>query len=245
MLIMPYNQIMKARNRLITGLMALSSIFVLSLTSCAWPFFTKTKKKISDYQYIFNAAYDWSKTVTCQPNELFSYGEYRYNSYLLLVPRQTPSTLQSFFYRWESGGFDVDVFGFSFSCKLEKDSFNNYVNGLNTFNVKVEDIEQSLIKIEDKFDYPTYLVQWEPYSSLKWQLLEYIMVDQSSFTVVYVYSFSSGYEELKKNVSYNIAPNVELSDIHNRFSICKNPETYNAYPLKDLVYDNSFIDYLL
>ena len=71
----------------------LSICFLISLCGCS-----KEKTKITDYQYMYDGIVkDWNKAATPghEREDLFGYGAYLYNSYLLLFPRETPSSLMS------------------------------------------------------------------------------------------------------------------------------------------------------
>lgn len=236
-------------------LISLCGIVSLSLSSCFG--MTKVKTTTSDYQYIFDIVTDLDKASIHHITEedVFNYGEYCYNSFLLLVPRETPSTLVSFYYRWQQW-MDLDDLGFSFECKLEESAFNNYVSGLDSFYVANGDAVNKCLKIEDKFEYPVYIVQWL-IPNEKWKVFEYIMIDSQNNTVVYVYSISGCFEYVKDNVNYNITPNVEQSlvvdgfcNVEDGFSVYMKPGTpteyyHNPPKLSDLSYDTSFLEYLL
>lgn len=118
-------------------------MIVLLIVSFFGLLFTKptVKTHVEDYQFIFTIA----DTFKRGERDIISFGEYKYNSYLLLVPRETPSTLEKFYYRWESG-IDVDEYGFYFECKLEQEKFDNYVDGLDNLTVTVEDMTKNLLK---------------------------------------------------------------------------------------------------
>ena len=201
------------------------------------------KNKVEDYQFIFGIA----DTFKRGERDIISFGEYKYNSYLLLVPRETPSTLEKFYYRWMSGVFDVDDYGFYFECKLEQEKFDNYIAGLENFTIKVGDTTKKLVKTEDAFDYPTYVVQWWNVGP-KWQVFEYIMLDEVENKVVYAFSMSTGYDQIVKNASYNIAPQDGVDIVPHEmdgFSIYRNPENDKVYKLDEMVYDTSFLNNLL
>lgn len=204
--------------------------------------FTPTiKNRVEDYQFI----YEIVDTFKTGERDIFSFGEYKYNSYLLLVPRETPSTLEKFYYRWMSG-MDVDDYGFYFECKLEQEKFNNYVEGLDNFTIKVRDTTKKLVKTEDVFDYPTYVVQWWNVGP-KWQVFEYIMLDEVENKVVYAFSMSTGYDQIVKNASYNIAPHNGVDIVPREmdgFSIYRESEN-EVYKLDEMVYDTSFLNNLL
>ena len=200
------------------------------------------KYSVRDYQFIFNIAntFNWGE------KDIIGFGEYKYNSYLLLVPRKTPSTLKKFYYRW-SESIDVDNYGFYFECKLEQEKFDNYIAGLENFTIKVGDTTKKLVKTNDVFDYPTYVVQWQNVGP-KWQVFEYIMLDESENKVIYAFSMSTGYDQIIKKASYNIAPKNGVDDVPEEmdyFSIYRDKEARKYYKLDEMVYDTSFLDNLL
>lgn len=200
------------------------------------------KNRVKDYQFIF----DIVDTFKTGERDIIGFGEYKYNSYLLLVPRKTPSTLKKFYYRWR-GSIDVDDYGFYFECKLEQEKFDNYIAGLENFTIKAGDTTKKLVKTEDAFDYPTYVVQWWSVGP-KWQVFEYIMLDEVENKVVYAFSMSTGYDQIVKNASYNIAPHNGVDNVPRKmdgFSIYRNPENDKVYKLDEMVYDISFLDNLL
>ena len=70
-------------------------VLTISLSSCS-----KTKIGIENYQYMYDVIDDWNKQASPgqERDDLFGYGEYLYNSYLVLFPRETPSTLNDFYF---------------------------------------------------------------------------------------------------------------------------------------------------
>lgn len=215
-------------------------VFLIVIETFAPPI---VKTSVKDYQFIFNIVdtFKWGE------KDIIGFGEYKYNSHLLLVPRETPSTLKKFYYRYRSGSFDVDDYGFYFECKLEKEKYDNYVDGLDNFTIRVEDTTKKLVKVDDVFDYPTYVVQW--YNTMpKWQVFEYIMLDEKENTVVYAFSMSFDYDQIIKKASYNIAPKNGTKNVSKEmdgFSIYKEQGKNRYYKLDEMVYDTSFLNNLL
>lgn len=242
------------RKKCTLPLLSLCTALSLSLASCLGT--TTTKTETTDYQYIFDIVKDLDRVSTVRVTEdmVFNYGEYCYNSFLLLVPRKTPSTITSFYFRWQQW-IDVDDLGFSFECKLGKDAFESFINGLDSFCVTIGDDINQCLRIEDRFDYPVYIVQWL-IPNKKWNVFEYIMVDYPNNAVMYVYSLCGCFKYVKDNVNYNIAPNVnddmvlgDCGNVEDGFSVYMKPGTrteYYHYPpkLSDLLYDASFLNYL-
>ena len=212
-----------------------SSIISILMFTVFYPS-ERVYRKTRDYQIIYGIV----DTFLSGEKDIFGFGEYKYNSYLLLVPKETPSTLQKFYYRWESG-FDVDDYAFYFECKLDSDSYNAYENGLDNFSLSYGGETHNVLKDEEHFDYPTYIMQWKV-SNEKWQVLEYIMMDKINNTVIYAFSMAFGYEDLINNASYNIAPNVNLKNVLDTKSF----SIYNGkYKVEEMQYDISFLKYLL
>lgn len=224
----------------LVGLMFILFIVAIAIDISIPP---TVKNKVEDYQFIFDIA----DTFKRGERDIIDFGEYKYNSYLILVPRETPSTLEKFYYRWMGGMFDVDAYGFYFECKLEQDKYDNFVDGLDNFSVKVGDTTKKLVKTEDVFDYPTYVAQWWNVGP-KWQVFEYIMLDEIENKVIYAFSMSTGYDQIVKNASYNIAPHNGVDIVPREmdsFSIYRDSENNEVYKLDEMVYDISFLDNLL
>ena len=202
------------------------------------------KTNIEDYQFI----YEIVDTFKFGERNIIGFGQAKYNSYLLLVPRETPSTLEKFYYRWKAN-LEIEDYGFYFECKLEKEKFDKYVEGLDNFEIKIGDTTKKLYKTEDIFDYPTYVAQWEIDSrSEARQVLEYIMLDNDQHKVIYAFSMAYGYEEIVKNASYNIVPKHGVLDVQMDmcdYSIYRDKENKRYYKLDEMDYDISFLNYLL
>lgn len=128
-----------------------------TLTSCS-----KTKKGIENYYYMYDVIDDWNKQVTpgYERENLFGFGEYLYNSYLILFPREKPKTLTDFYFSW-TPLIDVDAYAAYFTCQLNDETFPLFVEGLNKFTVKTPKGETKLLYDEKNFDYNAYIIQWE------------------------------------------------------------------------------------
>ena len=61
------------------GTLVLSAACVLSMTGCV-----KTKNGVENSQYMYDVVEDWNKHSDPNREDLFGFGEYLYNSYLLL-----------------------------------------------------------------------------------------------------------------------------------------------------------------
>lgn len=227
-------------------------IIVLVLTGCG-----KDKIGKENYQYIYDVVYDYNKTMTPagKKENLFGYGEYLYNSYLVLIPRFTPSTLDEFCYTWVEK-MDVDGFGIYFTCRLCEESFEKYKEGLENFTIKKGDSTKKVIINNADFKYPTYILQWlEPKN--KWEVLEYIMLDKENNTVIYVYTMSE-LNWLEANSRYEIKPYCDLKDVIKSEQTDNSDMNQNMYSIylayedgryiykdfENMIYDNSFLDCL-
>lgn len=215
------------------------------------------KTKTTDYHYIYDVVNDSNKLniPSAKKKSLLGYGEYMYNSFLLLTPREAPTSLTSFYFRWRAG-MDVDELAYYFECKLNSTSFANYVIGLENFKVNVGGVDHYLIKDEEHFENTTYIVQWLT-PSKKWESLEYILVDSENSTVIYVYSFLDCLNKLEEKSSYKIKPNVNVekvigtnNNITDGFSVYLPDKMNDSYylttiVLEDLDFDNSFLSFLM
>ena len=132
------------------------------------------KKKVDDYQRIFKYESD------------ISYGKYKYNSYLLLFPRDTPKTLTNFYYVDRIGVF-FNCYAIYFTCTPTKENYDAFVDGLDNFVVKYGDEERKLLVNTDNFAYKTYIAQWREPTD-KWEVLEYILLDEDNNTIIFVYT---------------------------------------------------------
>ena len=193
------------------------------------------------YQYIFERS-------ESSRNGLFGYGEYKYNSYLLLLPRETPSTLEEYYFRWEPL-IDVDGFAVYFTCKLTEENYACFTDGLASFAMHTETGDIQPIYDTEHFQHPTYILQWLD-ADKKWEVLEYIMLDEVNHTAVFVYTTLGMQEKVEDNSSYTtmpsgwdiLLPEQKMSEAlippyhDDGFSIYANFDT--------ATYDLSFLDYL-
>ena len=102
----------------------------------------------------------WNSHATsgCEVNTLLGYGSYLYNSYLILFPRETPSTLTDFYFYWFPG-LDRDDYAIYFTCELTENKFNDFLSGLNNFEITNGDDSIKPIYDEEHFSLPTYILQ--------------------------------------------------------------------------------------
>lgn len=195
---------------------------------------TREKNDISDYQYMYDGVFkDWSKVTTPgDKTSLLGFGEYMYNSELILFPRETPSTLREFYFHWTQL-IDVDGFAIYFTCELNADNYDLFSQGLKNFRVYSQEKETALLFDESHFDFPTYILQWMK-PEKKWEVLEYIMLDDEKHTVVFVYTMGE-LSNIEEHSDYHITPS-EMYFLEDDFSI------YSDY--KNYRYDNSFLQYV-
>lgn len=202
------------------------------------------------YQYTYEIREEWGKEMSKEAREygLFGYGEYKYNSYLLLFPRETPSTLEEYYFRWEPM-MDVDGFAVYFTCKLTEENYACFTDGLANFAMHTETGDIQPIYDTEHFQHPTYILQWLD-ADEKWEVLEYIMLDEVNHTAVFVYTTLGMQEKVEENSSYTtmpsgwdiLLPEQKMSEAlippyhDDGFSIYANFDT--------ATYDLSFLDYL-
>ena len=207
----------------------LAVCMVVSLCGC------KEKTAVADYQYMYDGIVaDWNRAASrdLQRDDLFGYGEYLYNSYLLLFPRETPSTLKEYYFHW-SPLIDVDGWAIYFTCQPNEENYRAFADGLAAFRLTNGDAQISSLYDDVHFSLPAYILQWSRVGE-KWEVLEYILLDEANHTAVFVYTMSE-LTYIEENSTYTVTP----SDLHflaEDFSIYKDFE--------NSTYDISFLDYL-
>ena len=214
--------------KVIVGILIVSLLFVFC--GCS-----KERTDISDYQYMYDGIVnDWNKQATpgADRESLLGFGEYLYNSQLIFFPRETPSTLNEFYFHW-TPSIDVDGYAIYFSCALSEDNYIAFSDGLKDFKLQNGEKETAPLYDNTHFDLPTYILQWTEVNE-KWEVLEYVMLDKQNHTVVFVYTMSE-LEYIEKNSAYNVTP-AEMHFLDENFSIYDNFE--------DSTYDISFLEYL-
>lgn len=211
-------------------LILLTIFLILTCCSCS-----EERTDISDYQYMYEGIVkDWNKQAVsgCERETLLGFGSYYYNSYLILFPRETPSTLGEFYFHW-SPGMDVDGYAIYFTCVLNEDNYNAFSDGLRNFRLQNGEIEVAPLHDDAHFELPTYILQWKEVGD-KWEVLEYVMLDNKKNTVVFVYTMSE-LEYIENHSSYNVTPSV-MNFLDENFSV------YDHF--EDSTYDISFLEYL-
>ena len=177
---------------------------------------------------------DWNKQASPghERETLLGFGEYLYNSQLIFFPRETPSTLNEYYFHW-TPIIDVDGYAIYFSCALSEDNYIAFYDGLKDFKLQNGEKETAPLYDDTHFDFPTYILQWTEVNK-KWEVLEYVMLDNQNRTVVFVYTMSE-LEYIEKNSAYNVTP-TEMHFLDENFSIYDNFE--------DSTYDISFLECL-
>ncbi len=217
-------------------------LFALCLSGCA-----VTKTNTSDYAFMYNEMLNLSNFYN-EPDfdDLFGYGQYCYNSHLILFPREAPSTLTDYYFYWGCG-IDVDNFNIFFTCTLTAENYEAFRSGLKGFTIKNGEKTYKPLYDDTHFSLPTYVLQWAN-AEEKWEALEYIMLDDATRTAVFVYAMGPGdsLKSIEKQTGYIITP----TDMHflEDFSIYGEygPGDSYIYPdnFEDAVYDISFLEYL-
>ena len=194
----------------------------------------REKTDISDYQYMYDGIVEvWNRHATpgCERETLLGYGGYLYNSDLIFFPRETPSTLSEFYFHW-TAGIDVDGYAIYFTCVLDENNYIAFADGLSSFEIPNGSATKTLLYDTEHFSHPTYIAQWNKVGK-KWEVLEYIMLDEANRTAVFVYTMSE-LELIEKHSSYCVTP-TNLHFLENDFSIYEG--CFGSY-------DISFLEYL-
>ena len=226
------------------GCMVMSFALILTVgTLIVTPYYISQESRTGPehYQYIFERS-------ESRRNGLFGYGEYKYCSYLLLFPRETPSTLDEYYYRCEPM-MDVDGYGVYFTCKLTEENYACFADGLAHFVMHTETGDIQPIYDTEHFQHPTYILQWLDVDE-KWEVLEYIMLDEANSTAVFVYTMLGIPEDVEENSSYTTMPS-EWNILSREQKMSKDMipsrhrEGFSIYANFDTAtYDLSFLDYL-
>lgn len=205
-------------------------VLAISLSSCS-----KTKIGVNNYQYMYDVIDDWNKQATPgnEREDLFGYGEYLYNSYLVLFPRETPSTLTDFYFEWRPL-IDVDGYAAYFTCQLTDENYLLFVDGLNNVTFSSKEKETKLLFNDSNFETDAYIIQWLKPSE-KWEVLEYILLDDENNTVIFIYTMGM-LNVINDYSNYNIMPKDEFDEDIVGFSI------YDDF--ENATYNIEFLDYL-
>lgn len=205
------------------------------------------------YQYTYAVVEDWNRHSSGTDREnLFGYGEYLYNSQLLLFPRETPSTLDEYYFGWEAMGFDVDGYAVYFTCRLDEADYRSFAEGLANFAITTDSGVLRPICDTEHFQHPTYILQWLDVDD-KWEVLEYIMLDDANRTAVFVYNTIGMRDDIEANSAYTTTPTtLDVLGEHRRTGFTFDLESLNKHFDGFSIYDNfdtatydlSFLEYL-
>lgn len=218
--------------RIIIRLLSLVVIICCLFNSC---FGSTEKDDVKEYQYMYHGiSREWNKLTTpnSKRDSLLGYGSYLYNSYLILFPRETPTTLKEYYFHW-TPLIDVDGYAIYFTCELAENDFALFVEGLKSFGLQNKTTSIKPLFDNSHFSLPTYILQWSKVEA-KWEVLEYIMIDEETKTVVFVYTMGE-LENIEEHSQYTVTPK-ELHFLEEDFSI------YDDF--ENSVYDISFLEYL-
>ncbi len=236
----------------------LIALFIVIILCFLFTACTKTYSSVEDYQIIYDNVENANKTFTKggKKETLLEFDEYAYCSYLLLFPRQTPSELTDFDYYW-SQSIDYDDYSIYFTYELGEDKFTDFKKAISEFSVSYGEQIKKPVYTETLFEYPTYILSWTNDVENS-GVCEYIMLDESTHTVVNVYKMFCESLDLQEKVDYNIVPlDNNYSAVeelcgteefyfakHTGFSVYsfldENNELF-APDVDELVYDNSFL----
>ena len=175
------------------------------------------------YQRMYEIIKEWNKASIRDREDLYGYGEYLYQSYLLLFPRETPTTLTDYFFRWGQG-MDVDDYNVYFTCKLSDAAYHKFVEELDSFSITKDGETRYLLKNEEAFSYPAYIIQWVA-PGHKHGVLEYVLLDEANLTVVFVYIAFPNYKDIVAYASYDISPRMNWEEV-------VDPSLYNEETLE-------------
>ncbi len=200
------------------------------------------------YQYTYDVVKNWNMHAMpdSHRDDLFGYGEYLYNSYMALFPRQTPSTLEEYYFCWNRA-MDADFWGVYFTCMLSPENYEAFAEGLATFSVTTNTGTVSPILDTEHFAYPAWILQWLDVGS-KWEVLEYVMLDEANCTVIFVYTMNS-LEMVEEHSAYAVTPTtMEILPpecIRTDYQGMMGQQGFSIYEhFPDASYDLSFLEFL-
>lgn len=226
-------------------------LLIASLLVCWVNHSTDARTGPEHYQYTYAMIEDWNKRTWNDREDIFGYGEYLYNSYMLLFPRETPSTLKEYYFYW-SQLIDVDCYGIYFTCQMTEPEYVGFTEGMASFIMKTAAGTVRPIYDTEHFEYPTYILQWLDEGD-KWEVLEYVMLDEAKHTAVFVYTMGA-LEEIEENSAYAVTPKTmdvlsgEQQGNGFSFDLTNIQHYFMGFSIYDsfdtATYDLSFLDYL-
>lgn len=212
---------------------------------------TETRIGPTHYQYTYTMIEEWNKSATRDRKDIFGYGEYLYNSHMLLFPRETPSTLKEYYFYWMQS-IDVDYYGIYFTCKMTELEYAGFTEGIERFVMTTADGTICPIYDMEHFEYPTYILQWLDEGG-KFEVLEYVMLDEANHTAVFVYTMGA-LEEIEENSAYAVTPKTmdvlseEQQGMDFSFDLPDIQQFFSGFSVYDgfdtATYDLSFLNHL-
>ena len=238
---------------LLVGIAALYlfALLITLLLMCWVNHSTDVRTGPEHYQYTYAMIEDWNKRTLNDREDIFGYGEYLYNSYMLLFPRETPSTLNEYYFYW-SQSIDVDYYGVYFTCQMTESDYDDFIEGIKRFAVTTAEGTVSPICDTEHFEYPTYILQWLDEGE-KWEVLEFVMLDEAKHTAVFVYTMGA-LEKIEENSAYAVTPKTMDVLVDGQqgngfsFDLPSIQQCFSGFSIYDnfdtATYDLSFLDYL-
>lgn len=184
-------------------------VFIITLCSACCTSCQRVYNKTDDYHMIFDNAENVNKQMMDdgKRDSYIGFGEYMYCSHFLLLPREKPQNLNEFYFYW-SAAIDYDCYIVYFNYTLSDEDYQQYCKHISEFTVSYDGQTNKPIYDEENFDYPTYILTWVEFDRpiSRGGLCEYIMLDNSANTVVFVYTFGYSFAEVQAHAKYNIKP---------------------------------------
>lgn len=203
------------------------------------------------YQYTYAMIDEWNKSATNERADIFGYGEYLYNSHMILFPREKPGTLSEYYFYWAQS-IDVDYYGVYFTCQMNASGYAGFAEGMANFAMTTTDGTISPVFDTEHFEYPTYILQWLDEGE-KWEVLEYVMLDEERYTAVFVYTMGA-LDEIEEISSYTVTPKTmdilpdEQKGTGFSFDLPGIQQYFSGFSIYDgfenATCDLSFLDYL-
>ena len=115
----------------------------------------------------------------------------------------------------------------------KNENYRAFAEGLASFTISDGETVRAPLYDDTHFSLPAYILQWSQ-PEKKWEVLEYILLDEENHTAVFVYTMSA-LESIEKHSSCNVTP----SDMH---FLAEDFSVYDNF--ENSTYDISFLDYL-
>ena len=147
---------------------------------------------------------------------------------------------------------DVDYYGIYFTCQLTEEDYAGFASGMANFTMTTKHGTIRPIYDTDNFEHPTYILQWLDEGD-KWEVLEYVMLDEENHTAVFVYTMGA-LEKIEEHSAYAVAPKTMkvLADEQQKtdfnFDLPSIQQYFSGFSVYDgfdtATYDLSFLEYL-